>query len=278
MYSERRAVAVAATVWRAAGPVVPGPDVPGPVVPGPAAARAATATALAAAGPSTGSVAHRVLPDGCMDLIWIRPGPDEAGEVIVAGPDTASTLATWSPGVLHLGLRFDSAVGPAHIGVPASEVRDRRVALADIWGAAEASRLAKSLATAGEPAAAFEREIVRRSRRDEFAGLLPPFALAGIRAGTPVAEVARAAALSERQLLRRCQLALGYGPKTLARIVRFRSAVALARAGTPFADVAATAGYADQAHLARDVRALGGVPLRELIGGPAEAAAPAGDA
>jgi transcriptional regulator GlxA family with amidase domain len=82
----------------------------------------------------------------------------------------------------------------------------------------------------------------------------------------PVVAVARAAGLSERQLLRRCQLALGYGPKTLARIVRFRAALALARSGTPFADLAAATGYADQAHLARDVRALAGQPLRVLLG------------
>ncbi len=58
----------------------------------------------------------------------------------------------------------------------------------------------------------------------------------------------------------------GTGPKTLARILRLQTAVALARAGRPFADVAVTAGYADQAHLSRDVKALAGVPLGELVG------------
>nr|WP_232304021.1 helix-turn-helix domain-containing protein [Pseudofrankia sp. DC12] len=110
----------------------------------------------------------------------------------------------------------------------------------------------------------FEAEIVRRGRRDGLTDLLTPSALAGIQAGAPVAQVARTAALSERQLLRRCQLAVGYGPKTLARIVRFRRAVSLAPTGAPFATVAA-AGYADQAHLAREARALGGAPLGELV-------------
>ena len=67
--------------------------------------------------------------------------------------------------------------------------------------------------------------------------------------------------LNERRLHRRCLAAFGYGPKTLARILRMNRAVDLARAGTPFATVAVAAGYADQAHLARDVRALAGVPL-----------------
>lgn len=200
-----------------------------------------------------------------MDLIWSRAGLGDIGQIIVAGPDTAATVTLWRPGVVHLGLRFDSAVGPAHIGVPASEVRDRRVPLAEIWGRAEAARLAERLAAADASAATFEAEIVRRGRRDGLADLLAPSALASIRAGAPVAQVARTAALSERQLLRRCQLAVGYGPKTLARIVRFRRALALARGGTPFAAVAAEAGYADQAHLAREVHSLGGAPLGELI-------------
>ncbi|MDT3442987.1 MULTISPECIES: helix-turn-helix domain-containing protein [unclassified Pseudofrankia] len=247
MYREQRARMLAATMWLAAAPD-----------------RAGETTAQADAT-SAGRAEHRVLPDGCMDLIWSRAGPGDVGHVFVAGPDTAPAFALWRPGSLHLGMRFDSAVGPARIGVPASEVRDRRVPLVEIWGAAEATRLAERLAAAEAPAAAFEAEIARRGRRAGLADLLPPAALAGIRAGAPVAEVARAAALSERQFLRRCQLAVGYGPKTLARIVRFRRALALARAGSPFAGVAAAAGYADQAHLAREVRALGGAPLRELV-------------
>ncbi|WP_461029927.1 helix-turn-helix domain-containing protein, partial [Streptomyces sparsus] len=69
----------------------------------------------------------------------------------------------------------------------------------------------------------------------------------------------------ERQLHRRAVRAFGYGPKTLARVLRLERALTLARAGLPFARVAADAGYADQAHLAREVKALAGVPLTTLL-------------
>lgn len=269
MYSERRATTVAATVWRAAtttGAAGLGAPDSGAADSGAGDPDAADLGAGERVAVGSGSGAHRVLPDGCMDLIWFQAGPGDIGEIIVAGPDTAPNFAVWRPGTVHLGLRFDSAVGPAHIGVPASEVRDRRIPLADIWGRTEAAQLAAHLAVASSPATAFEAAIVRRGRRDGLTDLLAPPALAEIRAGSPVAAVARTAALSERQLLRRCQLAIGYGPKTLARIVRFRRAVALAGTGTPFAAVAAAVGYADQAHLAREVRALGGAPLGELVG------------
>jgi AraC-like DNA-binding protein len=242
MYREWRARTIAATVWRAASPD--------------------RAHGTDGAG---GSASHRVLPDGCIDLIWQRSGPDDLGLVLVAGPDTSAAFALWRPGAQHLGLRFDPAIGPSYIGVPAHEVRDRRVPLAEIWGTADATRLAERLAVTDRPAQAFEAEIARRDRRAGLTDLLPPPALAGILAGTPVAQIARAVALSERQLLRRCQLTVGYGPKTLTRIARFQRALSLARLGTGFAEVAATAGYADQAHLAREARTLGGAPLGELV-------------
>ncbi|WP_143615380.1 helix-turn-helix domain-containing protein, partial [Streptomyces sparsogenes] len=66
-------------------------------------------------------------------------------------------------------------------------------------------------------------------------------------------------------LHRRSLAAFGYGPKTLARVLRLNRALDAARAGTAFAEVAALAGYADQAHLAREVKALTGVPLGRLL-------------
>ena len=80
-----------------------------------------------------------------------------------------------------------------------------------------------------------------------------------------MAQTAELADMGERRLHRRCLDAFGYGPKTLARILRMNRALALARGGTPFATVAAQAGYADQAHLARDVKDMAGVPLSSLI-------------
>ena len=93
-------------------------------------------------------------------------------------------------------------------------------------------------------------------------------AIAGARAlrrGASVARTAELVGLGERQLHRRCQDAFGYGPKTLARILRLGRALDLARSGVPAATVAASTGYADQAHLSREVRDLAGVPLRALL-------------
>ncbi|REK86328.1 AraC family transcriptional regulator, partial [Streptomyces inhibens] len=89
---------------------------------------------------------------------------------------------------------------------------------------------------------------------------------AALARGRPVAEVARAVALSERQLHRLSLDAFGYGPKTLARVLRLVRALDLARSGMPYAQVALRAGYADQAHLAREVKSLAGAPMGVLLG------------
>jgi AraC-like DNA-binding protein len=199
-----------------------------------------------------GGSATRVLPDGCLDIIW------DTGSVYVAGPDTVAEVSTAPPGTRLFALRFGAATGPPVLGVPAGELTDRLVPLADLWPAAEVRRIAE----AADPMAALEAAALRR-----WQGLDPAMAAlaAGARAGRPVGAIADSLGLSARHLQRRCSAAFGYGPKTLSRILRLQRALGLARAGLPFAQVSVTAGYADQAHLSRDVRALAGVPLGALV-------------
>jgi len=195
----------------------------------------------------------RILPDGCLDLIW------QDGSVFIAGPDTTAQLGSAPPGSRFFALRFAVGTGAGVLGVPADEFTDRQVPLDAVCPAAEVRRLSE----APEPIAELEAFALRRWREPERAMVA---VAAGARAGRPVSAIADECGLSPRHLRRRCQSTFGYGPKTLARILRLQRAVALARAGRPFADVSVTAGYADQAHLSRDVKDLAGVPLGMLVG------------
>ena len=86
--------------------------------------------------------------------------------------------------------------------------------------------------------------------------------------GSRVDELAQALGISERQLRRRFHQAVGYGPKTLDRVLRFRRLVSQARAVSSgeidLARVAADLGYADQAHMTRDSVRLTGMPPARL--------------
>ncbi|MFF9622917.1 helix-turn-helix domain-containing protein [Streptomyces griseosporeus] len=201
-----------------------------------------------------------VLPDGCMDLLW------HEGRLLVAGPDTRAYTpqgppATWS------GIRFPPGTAPALLGVPAHELRDRRVELTDLWPAGRARWLRARVAAAAGPEAGLEEAALLLAAEtgppDPLLGRL----VAALDAGRPVGATADQLGLGARQLHRRALAAFGYGPKTLARVLRLQRALALARAGVPYADTAARAGYADQAHLARDLRQLTGRTLGVLLGG-----------
>ncbi|OEV02674.1 helix-turn-helix domain-containing protein [Streptomyces oceani] len=199
----------------------------------------------------------RILPDGCMDLIWTTTG------LLVAGPDTRAYVHSSRAGDRSTGLRFAPGQGPAILGLPASELRDTRVPLDAVWPAGEVRELTERIAEAPTPGGALETAVRARGGPDARSGRVYEL----VRAGRPVAEVAAAVNYSERQLHRHALAAFGYGPKTLARILRMRRALRLAREGQAFGEVAATAGYADQAHLAREVKALAGIPLGTLLDG-----------
>ncbi|WP_309094622.1 helix-turn-helix domain-containing protein [Streptomyces sp.] len=200
----------------------------------------------------------RVLPDGCMDLLW------HDGRLLVAGPDTRAYLTDGEGGPWS-GIRFPPGTAPALLGVPAHELRDRRVELTDLWPASEVRRLTARVRAAPDPVSGLEELALRRAADAEPPDPLLRRVVAALDAGRPVAATADELGVGARRLHRRSLAAFGYGPKTLARILRLRRALALARAGTPFAETAARAGYADQAHLSRDVRELAGVPLSELL-------------
>ena len=208
-----------------------------------------------------GTSLTRVLPDACTDLIW-----QSGAGAFVAGPDTGPAPDTRPPGTVLVGARFRPGAGGAALGVPLSELLDQRVEAADL-PAVPGGRLPGSLAPA---------EALRRVARiaAEMVTERPPDRLvldAARLLGRPGARrdlVAARLGLGERQLRRRCQAAVGYGPRMLARVLRFRRFLSRAEAAGTVADLAGLAaevGYADQAHLTRESTRLAGLPPAALV-------------
>ncbi|MEV5311346.1 helix-turn-helix domain-containing protein [Streptomyces sp. NPDC052610] len=208
----------------------------------------------------SGAEPGRVLPDGCMDLLW------HEDRLLVAGPDTRAHIPDGPP-ALWAGIRFPPGVAPALLGVPAHELRDRRVDLTELRPAADVRRLRAHVRSAGDPTAGLEAAAAGLAADADPPDPLLRHLVAALDAGRPVAATADELGLGARALHRRSLAAFGYGPKTLARVLRLQRALALARTGVPYAETAARAGFADQAHLARDVRELAGLPLGRLLGG-----------
>ncbi|MEU2711664.1 AraC family transcriptional regulator [Streptomyces sp. NPDC007205] len=201
-----------------------------------------------------------VLPDGCMDLLWSE------GRLLVAGPDTGPYVPE-GPSRFWADVRFFPGTAPALLGVPAHELRDLRAELADLWPAARVRRLRDRVEAAPDPATALEDIALEQAERTAAPDPLMHRLVERLDEGRPVSATAAELGIGTRTLHRRCLGAFGYGPKTLARILRLQRALALARSGTPYAETAVRAGYADQPHLAREVRELTGIPLGKLLGG-----------
>jgi AraC-like DNA-binding protein len=208
-------------------------------------------------GTSDGSES-RILPDGCMDLLWMD------SHLVVAGPDTTSFLSRQPAGAVVAGLRFASGVAPSVLGAPAHVFRDQRVRLDQLWSTAEVRRLEDRVAASASLGRALEDVVADHGRGPAQADPLTIEVVRRAERGEQVASIAASVGLSSRQLHRRALDAFGYGPKLLARILRLGEALDLARRGVPLALVAAECGYADQAHLADDVRMLAGTTLGRL--------------
>src|SRR4029079_9813092 len=125
-----------------------------------------------------------------------------------------------------------------------------------------AGRVREALTTGVDPHALLLRVMQERGVHEP-----DPLVGAAVAAlGQPRARVSAVAAelgVSARQLQRLVSAAAGYGPKMLARVLRFRRLQALAPA--PLVELALEAVYADQAHMTAEVRLLAGLsPVRFL--------------
>jgi AraC-like DNA-binding protein len=202
-----------------------------------------------------------VLPDGCTDLVWTQ-----GQGVSVAGPDTGPVPTTMAAGTVILGARFRPSAGGPVLGIPLSELRDQRVDLADLRPP-DARRLSADL----DPVAAAARILDVTGALVAGAQPDPAMTRAALLLRDPQAraeDIADDVGLSPRQLRRRCHAAVGYGPKTLQRVLRFRRFVSRIDAlphdqqrpdGLDLAGLALQAGYADQAHLTRECGRLAGL-------------------
>jgi len=187
---------------------------------------------------------HRILPDACVDIVVVD------GRARVAGPQTEAAIVDIPAGARTEGVRFRVGAAGAALGLPAAEVLDQTVPLDAVWGRD---------AELDEVVAAIRR---RAERPDPL--------VRAVATGTPRQRLG----IGDRQLRRRFIDAVGYGPKTLERILRFQRFLALAGRHGDLARLAFEAGYADQAHLTRECTRLAGLPPAALL---ATGAGPAGE-
>jgi AraC-like DNA-binding protein len=212
----------------------------------------------------------RILPDGCIDIIWAGEEPPK-----VAGPMTTPLRPSISSGVEVIGVRFRPGIAPSLLGVSAQELLNQHVALGDIWSRNRVLPWSDATDRGHLPAKleAIVAVIDHRLHGVEQPDVFVADAARWIadRPSGNLEYLAQISGLSERQVRRRFDEAIGYGPKKLQRILRMQRLLWLARqrlaAPRNLADLAFAAGYADQPHMTREVAVLSGTSPRDLLRG-----------
>ncbi|WP_433261648.1 helix-turn-helix domain-containing protein [Micromonospora vinacea] len=223
----------------------------------------------------TGAVPYvqRHLPTGGAELHWPLGGQPQ-----LLGPLTRPRVEVIPAGTTLLGVRFHPGV-PTLVPGGVADLLDRGVSL-DELGHRWVDRIGEAITAAATPRTALlvlQNFLLHRARTAgtdplvrEAVRLLMPWA------PRDVGAVANRLGLSVSQFRRRCLWAVGTGPKSLQRTLRFQGFLALAQAGAVatgrrgadgMAGLAVDVGYADQAHLSREVRRLTGLTPSELLGG-----------
>jgi AraC-like DNA-binding protein len=248
-------------------------------------ASAAPRIAAGAMAASASAVAALLVDDRDRDTRGVALPRPEVQLVIRFGPSVRSGVDVHAMGgrqrvlrkLLQHGHRFVTArlhlgTAEAVLGVPASAIAGKVVALEDLWGAPTTRRLVDRITGARDT---FQAASILESAITEH------FALAGgQRARTQlvldaakrltnanVSVVAADLGVSERHLRRVFDETIGVSPKTFAKLTRFRRALGAARGESQasWATIAAAAGYYDQAHLIAEFRAIAGVTPRALL-------------
>jgi AraC-like DNA-binding protein len=214
---------------------------------------------------------HRVLPDGCIDVVLGFSGrADEPESAMVVGTMTRALIL--EPGAspeCFVGVRFRPAKAAAFLSVPANELTDLRVPLDELWLDAGEVRDALAVSVdAMERVRALERVLAARvspsvvAAQHDVDEAIRRIVDAGGSLG--ITRLAPALGVTRQHLARRFSQLVGVSPKTFARVVRLGRVIERARAmpageAINWSALAVELGYYDQSHLVDEFRELTGV-------------------
>lgn len=209
---------------------------------------------------------HHILPDGCIDIVlaYRSPSPEESPAAALAvGTMTRPLSVGIDEAAAFVGVRFWPGRALPFLGVPASEITDLRVAVADLTPARDASLAHLERGELGDWRATVERLLEDRLTTAVPIDKTVDAALGAILRSSgnlSISALAPALGVTRQHLARAFALHVGVPPKTFARVARVRRVLAKARVATAvdWPALALDTGFYDQAHLAGEVRELTG--------------------
>jgi len=228
--------------------------------------------------PAGQEVLERVLPDGAARLIFNVGDAPAVGNV--PGQPLEAVGACAEPAVVRLSacvegvsLALRPGAASALLGVPASELTGRVVALDLLWKKDAQEVLERMALARGADAriAVLEEVLLRRLRRSqptpEHTVLEAVRVITRSLGRNSVREVAAQVGVSERRLQQLFQAQVGLTPRTYSRLARLHGCLRVLRAARRpgWARLAQDGGFSDQSHLINEFRSLCGLTPTEFL-------------
>ncbi len=224
---------------------------------------------------SSALIQHRVLPDGCMDIIFQYQRSPSGGicnpQLTIYGSSDRFKLFDIKPSAEFIGVRFHPGMAGRFLKLNPIELFQQQAKAQDC--SQEFDKVFDRLCecnSAEQALNTLQTSLLELQRADGNRIPLPIREalrlIATSHGRISVSQLAVAIGVSERTLCRGVTTAVGLSPKVLARILRFQNT--MSRLRSPSSDlchIAFECGYADQAHMGREFQQLSGLTPTAFI-------------
>ncbi|MBW7452904.1 DUF6597 domain-containing transcriptional factor [Paenibacillus sepulcri] len=215
---------------------------------------------------------HRIIPDGCVDIIVDRRSPAPRKAAFVEGLMDQFEVLHISDARSLFGIRFFSESAQSILKFPVSAFIGQHVFLEEIWGV-EGLYVVEEILAAGT--ASDMIEIMERKLRYLLgSSSISPNSLLlasmkymyAFKGSISTSELADKLSFSERHLRRTFAQELGLSPKEMLGIVRFQSILQELCTGaySSFSDIAVKYGYYDQSHFIKSFKRYYGILPKQV--------------
>lgn len=225
---------------------------------------------------------NRVLPDGCVDIIFNLGDPiiksseltldrSEAEPAYIVGTMQKPLIVGVTGQVDQIGIRIRPGRAGSLLYWPLWEIADQMIKLKEFWKEDTDQIIDRLMMTKDlrKRIGIIETILLERLRQNPVGDKQLQNAVNQLYLSEGQMEIGKLESLtglSLRQLERKFKVYVGLGPKKLARIIRFQKAFSLLpRYRGNVASLAHETGYSDQAHLIKEFKLLSGLAPGEYL-------------
>lgn len=218
----------------------------------------------------------RVLPDGCIDIIFNLGDPlrhrdhdsfaENSYRQYVVGAMRKPMLVGMKGQIHLIAIRFKPGGAFPFLRLPAHELSDRSVQLDDVWKDMDATLAEQliELPTLPQRIAFIDNVMQERLATMNSPDRLLNNAIATIEQGKgqiSIEQLGNSLDISPRHLERKFREQVGFSPKIFSRIMRVQYAIELLQKQTKpdWGDIVFMAGFYDQAHFIREFKGFSGL-------------------